>query len=138
MKVIVDTNVLVHFLVKSEKGAEQHNIAAHFIDDADEIIIPTQVVCELVWVLVNGYKLSIGAVYLALSDFLQRDKIVTHEDEIEAGMFFLKNGGDFADGVNAHLGYRMTYGRAVFISFDKKAVRLLTKRGIPAIIPQLY
>jgi predicted nucleic-acid-binding protein len=137
MKIIVDTNILVRFLLKSEKDAEQHKIAAHFIDDADEIIIPTHVVCELIWVLVNGYKLNLDAVYAALSDFLRRDKIVTREDEIEAGMFFLENGGDFADGVNAYTGHRMTHGRAIFISFDKKAVRLLTERNIPAMIPQL-
>jgi predicted nucleic-acid-binding protein len=137
MNIIIDTNILVRFLLASEKDTEQHKIAAHFIDEADEIIIPTHVFCEFVWVLVNGYRVKPDIVYAALSDFLQRDKLVTREDEIEAGMLFLEKGGDFADGVIAHAGRSMTRGRAVFVSFDKKAVRLLTEHGITAMLPQL-
>jgi predicted nucleic-acid-binding protein len=137
VNIIIDANILARFLLASEKETEQHKIAAYFIDEADEIIIPTHVVCEFVWVLVNGYKVKPDIVHAALSDFLQRDKLVMREDEIEAGMFFLEKGGDFADGVNAHTGRSMTRGRAVFVSFDRKAVRLLTERGIPAMIPRL-
>ena len=137
MNIIIDTNILVRFLLASEKGTEQHKIVAHFIDKADEIIVPTHVFCEFVWVLVNGYKVKSEIVYAALSDFLQRDKVITREDEVEAGMLFLEQGGDFADGVIAHKGRGMTHGRAVFMSFDKKAVRILTERGIAAMIPQI-
>ncbi|GHT94131.1 DNA-binding protein [Betaproteobacteria bacterium] len=137
MNIIVDTNILVRFLLTSEKGTEQHKIATHFIDEADEIIVPTHVFCELVWVLVNGCKVKPEIVYTALSDFLQRENLVVREDEVEAGMHFLKQGGDFADGVIAHTGRGMTRGRAVFVSFDRRAVRILTECGITAMIPQL-
>ncbi|GHU19080.1 hypothetical protein FACS189475_05660 [Betaproteobacteria bacterium] len=103
------------------------------MDEADEIIIPTHVVCELVWVLGNGYKVKSDVLYATLSGFLLRDKLVTREDEIEAGMLFLEKGG----GVNAYTGHSMACGRAVFVSFDKKAVKLLTERGIAAMIPRL-
>lgn len=137
MNIIIDTNILVRFLLASEKGTEQHKIAAHFIDEADEIIVPTHVFCEFVWVLVNGYKVKPETVYASLSDFLQREKLVIQEDEIEAGMLFLEQGGDFADGVIAHTGRTMTRRRAVFVSFDKKSVRILTECGIAAMIPQI-
>ncbi|MDR1889588.1 MAG: type II toxin-antitoxin system VapC family toxin [Zoogloeaceae bacterium] len=137
MRIIIDTNILVRFLLETEKGTGQNKIAAHFIDKADEIIVPTHVLCEFVWVLVKGYKMKPDVVYAALSDFLQRDKLITREDEIEAGMLFLEKGGDFADGVNEYTGRSMTRGRAVFVSFDKKAVRLLTERGLSAMVPQL-
>jgi predicted nucleic-acid-binding protein len=137
MRIIVDTNILVRFLM--EKDGEQHKIAAHFMDKADEIIIPTHVVCELIWVLSSpgAYRLSSGEMYTALSEFLRREKLVTREDEIEAGMRFLEKGGDFADGVNEYTGRNMAHGRAVFVSFDKKAVRLLTEHGLSAMVPQL-
>jgi predicted nucleic-acid-binding protein len=137
MRIIVDTNILVRFLVESEKGTEQHKIASQLIDEAEEIIIPTHVVCELVWVLSKGYRLKLAEIYSALSDFLQRDKLVVREDEIEAGMLFLEKGGDFADGVNEYTGRNMAHGRAVFVSFDKLAVKLLAERGISAMIPQI-
>ncbi|MDR0529492.1 MAG: type II toxin-antitoxin system VapC family toxin [Zoogloeaceae bacterium] len=137
MNIIIDTNILVRFLLASEKGTEQHKIAAHFIDEADEIIIPTHVFCELVWVLINGYKINPAVVHAALSDFLRRDKLVIRDDEVEAGMLFLEKGGDFADGVIAHTGRNMTRSRAVFVSFDKKAIRLLTESGITAMLPQI-
>jgi predicted nucleic-acid-binding protein len=137
MRIIVDTNILVRFLLESEKGTEQHKIATHFMEEADEIIIPTHVVCELVWVLGSGYKVKSDVLYATLSCFFQRDKLLTREDEIEAGMLFLEKGGDFADGVNAYTGHSMARGRAVFVSFDKKTVKTLTERGIAAMIPQL-
>jgi predicted nucleic-acid-binding protein len=137
VRIITDTNLLVRFFVDSEKETEHRKIAVHFMDEADEIIIPTHVVCELVWVLSKGYKFKLDALHLALLDFLQRDKLVTQEDEIAAGMEFLEKGGDFADGVNAYTGRNMAHGRAVFVSFDEQAVKILTERGIAAMIPRL-
>jgi predicted nucleic-acid-binding protein len=137
MKIIVDTNVLVRFLVESEKGTEQNKISIGLLEEAEEIIIPTHVFCELVWVLSAGYKLKLDEIYSVFVNFLRTEKLVIREDEIEAGMLFLEKGGDFADGVNAYTGRIMSDGRAVFVSFDKLAVRLLTERGISAMAPQL-
>jgi predicted nucleic-acid-binding protein len=43
---------------------------------------------------------------------------------------FLKAGGDFADGVIAHEGRWL--GGETFVSFDKKAVSLLSGQGVKA------
>jgi predicted nucleic-acid-binding protein len=137
MKIIVDTNVLVRFLVETEKGTEQNRIAVGLIEAAEEIIIPTHVFCEVVWVLSAGYKFKFDKIYAVFVNFLRMEKLVIREDEIEAGMLFLEKGGDFADGVNAYTGRVMSNGRAVFVSFDKQAVRLLAERGISAMVPQL-
>lgn len=138
MRIIVDTNLLVRVFIDTEnpKDKEHRKIAFHFLDEADEIIIPTHVVCELVWVLLKAYKIKQAALYSSLQDFLQRDKIVTREDEIMAGLEFMEKGGDFADGVNAYTGRGMTHGRTVFVSFDEQAVKLLTECGIAAMIPR--
>lgn len=46
---------------------------------------------------------------------------------VEAGLAFLKAGGDFADGVIAYEGSWL--GGDTFVSLDKKAVALLTEQG---------
>jgi predicted nucleic-acid-binding protein len=45
----------------------------------------------------------------------------------EAGLALLNAGGDFADGVIAYEGSWL--GADTFISFDKKAVKLMKARG---------
>ena len=45
----------------------------------------------------------------------------------------LENNGDFSDGINAFLGIKMALKhQAEFISFDKKAVKVLQKLGVNA------
>jgi predicted nucleic-acid-binding protein len=46
---------------------------------------------------------------------------------VEAGLALLDAGGDFADGVIAHEGRWL--GADCFISFDKKAVKLMETQG---------
>jgi predicted nucleic-acid-binding protein len=55
-------------------------------------------------------------------------------DEVAAGLTMMQHGGDFADGVIAYTGHKMAHGNAVFISFDKKAVRLLAEQGIASLV----
>jgi predicted nucleic-acid-binding protein len=47
--------------------------------------------------------------------------------DLEAGLALLEAGGDFVDGVIAFDGAWL--GAEVFVSFDKRAVSLLTKQG---------
>jgi predicted nucleic-acid-binding protein len=51
----------------------------------------------------------------------------------EAGLALLDAGGDFADGVIAHEGYWL--GAETFVSFDKKAVKLVEASGGMARLP---
>jgi predicted nucleic-acid-binding protein len=46
---------------------------------------------------------------------------------LEAGLTLLDTGGDFADGTIAYEGNWL--GAETFISFDKKAVKLMEARG---------
>ncbi len=48
----------------------------------------------------------------------------------EAGLAILDAGGDFADGVIAYEGVWL--GGEVFVSFDKRAVKLLDTQGAAA------
>jgi predicted nucleic-acid-binding protein len=49
---------------------------------------------------------------------------------VETGLAVLDDGGDFTDGIMAHEGQWL--GGEAFVSFDKKAVSVLSKQGIDA------
>jgi predicted nucleic-acid-binding protein len=52
---------------------------------------------------------------------------VVNQPAVEAGMAMLNVGGDFADGVIAYEGNWL--GADTFVSFDKRAVKLLETQG---------
>jgi len=133
MIVIADTNVLIRFIVRDNEG--QFLAAQQLFEKCNEIIISTHTMCELVWVLERGYKLDIATLYEVLETILTSKKTTVKEDEIEAGLYMVRNGGDFADGVIAYTGSKMTNNKTVFASFDKTAVNLLSDMGVIAIVP---
>ncbi|MCW5321207.1 type II toxin-antitoxin system VapC family toxin [Verminephrobacter aporrectodeae subsp. tuberculatae] len=96
--VIVDTNVLARFLVGDDK--QQNKIAKRLFETAEEIIIPTHVFCELVWVLLSVYKSRPEEVHAKICGIIKSRKVVVRNDEIGAGLQMMETGGDFADGVN--------------------------------------
>jgi predicted nucleic-acid-binding protein len=54
-------------------------------------------------------------------------KITADANAAEAGLALLDTGGDFADGVIAYEGNWL--GADTFVSFDKRAVKLLEAQG---------
>jgi predicted nucleic-acid-binding protein len=136
LKARIDTNILVRFFAKADEDAEQIRIVTGLFEKADEIIIPTHVFCEFVWVLSTRYKIAKKEIQASIEALMDVDKVILNEDEIGAGLRMMHKGGDFADGVNDYIGRQMTRGASVFVSFDKKAVRLLTEQGIPALVPE--
>ncbi len=134
MNIIIDTNILLRYTVGD--GGAQTEVAEKCINAAREIVIPTHVFCEYVWVLRSCYKQSAEVIASAIQAIVGTDRIVVADEEVQAGLQILAAGGDFADGVNACTGSRMAGGAAVFISFDQKAVRLLNEGGVSASVPQ--
>jgi predicted nucleic-acid-binding protein len=66
----------------------------------------------------------------AIRVLLAAKNVEMNRPAVEAGLSMLKAGGDFADGVIAYEGNWL--GGETFVSFDKKAVALLTEQGLPA------
>ena len=70
-------------------------------------------------------------VYIDYLNALDIAELALTDDEIigavEAGLAVLEAGGDFADGLIAYEGKFL--GGDTFVSFDRKAVALLTKHG---------
>ena len=133
MNVVIDTNILLRYTVGDDVA--QAAIAERIMETATEVVIPTHVFCEYVWVLRAGYKQPVETIAKAIRAIVATDRIVVNDDEVQAGLQMMDAGGDFADGVVAYVGSRMASGPAVFASFDKQAVRLLAGRGLSALVP---
>jgi predicted nucleic-acid-binding protein len=108
----------------------QCRVAQKLLRQASLIAVSLLCLCELVWVLRQGAKLDKEDVAATIRALLDTDSVVTHRPAVEAGLALLDAGGDFADGVMAHEGRRL--GGEIFVSFDKKAVALLTRQGSAA------
>jgi predicted nucleic-acid-binding protein len=134
MNIVTDTNVLLRYTVGDD--AAQAETAKNLLHAAQKIVIPTHVFCEYVWTLRSGYRQSDAVIALAIQAIVKTNRVVVNDEEVQAGLEMMAAGGDFADGVNAYAGFRMAGSAAVFVSFDRKAVRLLNERGLSALVPE--
>ncbi len=125
MKIAVDTNVLVRALVGDDK--KQSAIAEAALRKAENVMISASTFCELVWVLEQGYGVSRDEISRAITTLIDSENVVVNRPAVEAGLSMFGAGGDFADGVIAFDSYQL--GADEFVSFDKKAVKLLSAQG---------
>lgn len=131
MNIIVDTNILVRFFIRDDEL--QFQKVSDIFGKASQIIIPINTLCELVWVLSYSYQLNKQDIIEIMSFLLDTDNVIIKKNEINFGLKMLENNGDFSDGINAFLGIKMALNhQAEFISFDKKAVKVLQKLGVNA------
>jgi predicted nucleic-acid-binding protein len=121
MKVTLDTNVLIRLATKDDPS--QAAVAEQALAKCSLIAVPNAVFCEFVWVLVRGYRYSPQQAAHAVRMLIQMRDVVCNTPAVLAGLAFLDNGGDFADGVIAFDGELL--GGIEFMSFDHKAVKLL-------------
>lgn len=128
MKVAVDTNVLIRAVVRDDPA--QAKIAAKVLTDAELIAVATPCLCEFVWLLLRVYGFQPSDASTAIRALLAAENVEANRPAVEAGLSVLEAGGDFADGVIAYEGNWL--GGEAFVSFDKKAVALLTAQGQPA------
>lgn len=125
MKIAVDTNVLVRALVRDD--AKQAALAVKVLRDAELIAVALPCLCELVWVLREVYKLESSDAASAVRALMAAANVEMNRPAVEMGLSVLDSGGDFADGVIAYEGSWL--GGETFVSFDSKAVALLTAQG---------
>src|SRR5882672_3874871 len=125
MKITADTNVLVRAITNDDVG--QSSVAEAELANADVVALALPALCELVWVLSQGYKIPSAEVAEAIRRLMNGVNVRVNRPAAEAGLALLDAGGDFADGVIAHEGRWL--GADSFISFDKKAVKLMEAQG---------
>ena len=121
VKVTLDTNVLVR--LATQDNPQQAAAALKVLQTASLIAVPSTAMCEMVWVLIRGYRYTPEQVAHAIRTLLQVGQVVCNTPAMLAGLALLQSGGDFADGVIAFEGELM--GGQEFLTFDKAAAKLL-------------
>ena len=132
MKVTVDTNVLARAILQDDPA--QCRSARKILKQASLIAVSLPCLCELVWILRQGAKLSKEQVSTTIRALLDTGNVVMNRPAVEAGLALIEAGGDFADGIIAHEGQWL--GGETFVSFDKHAIKLLLKQGASARLLQ--
>ena len=127
MKITADTNVLARALL--EDHPEQSKTAQAALNKAEIVALTLVTLCELVWVL-RSYRIQPTDIAATIRDLLNTANVVVNRPAAEAGLALLDAGGDFADGVIAYEGTWL--GADTFVSFDKKAVKLMEPRSVSA------
>ena len=125
MKVTADTNVLVRAITGDDR--RQSKVAQTELARADMVALALPALCELVWVLSQGYKIPPGEIAEAIRRLINGANVAVNRPAAEAGLALLDVGGDFADGVIAYEGSWL--GAETFITFDKPAVKLIDAQG---------
>jgi len=124
-------NILVRGAVRDDPV--QADAADRVLKNATLIAISLPCLCEFAWVLDRVYCFNDYAIAAAIRALLNTQTVVMNRSAVEAGLALLEAGGDFADGIMAHEGRWL--GGETFVSFDRQAVRLLTRQGQSAHIP---
>jgi predicted nucleic-acid-binding protein len=125
MKITADTNVLVRAVTGDDD--QQSRAAQIALKKADVVALAMPALCELVWVLSQGYKIPPRDIAETIRRLINGANVVVNRPAAEAGLALLDSGGDFADGVIAYEGSWL--GADAFVSFDKKAVKLMSEQS---------
>ena len=125
MKITADTNILVRAITEDDR--RQSGIAQEQLAKADLVALAIPALCELAWVLTQSYKIPSTEVATTIRRLIDGANVVVNRPAAEAGLAVLEAGGDFADGVIAYEGHWL--GADTFVSFDRKAVRLIEAQG---------
>ena len=125
MKITADTNVLVRAVTGDD--AQQSKAAQAALKKAELVALPIPALCELVWVLAQGYRIPSGEIAEVIRRLMNGANVAVNRPAAEAGLALLDAGGDFADGAIAYEGNWL--GADTFVSFDKKVVKLIEAGG---------
>ena len=125
MRIAADANVLVRAITGDNE--QQSKIARAQLANADVVALALPALCELVWVLSQGYKIPSAEIAETIRRLIDSASVAVNRPAVEAGLALLDAGGDFADGVIAFEASWL--GAEIFVSFDKKAAKLLEAQG---------
>jgi predicted nucleic-acid-binding protein len=125
VKITVDTNVLPRAFLADEPA--QHRVGTEALEAADLAAVSLQSLCEFVWVLDRALSVARQDIAGAIRAVFDIQNVVVNRPAVGSGLQLLETGGDFADGVIADDG--RWRGGDIFVSFDRKFVRLLLDQG---------
>lgn len=128
MRITPDTNLLVRLATRDDQT--QARIAYDIVSKANEVIIPLPCILEFVWVLESVYGFGRDDVSTSIQTLAQMHNVTVDGLVVDAGLRIYAAGGDFADGVIAAAG--VSVGSDKFVSFDRKAVKMVNSIGVSA------
>lgn len=120
MRVAVDTNVLVRYILRDD--SDQALAAEQALEEADRLVISTVVLCELVWVLRRVFSIDRPRIAEVIRLVLSRSSIEVDRSAVSAGLSMLEAGGDFADGCVLFEAGKQRCNRT--LTFDKRFAAL--------------
>ncbi len=91
MRMTADTNVLVRALTEDDKRKSKTAQAA--LADAESVAVTLPALCELVWVLAQGYRNPPPAIAAAIRQLMNAEDVVADRPAVEAGLTLLDAGG---------------------------------------------
>ena len=130
MRITADTNVLLRLIVPDDEV--QQKLAAEALEAAESVAIGAHSLCELAWVMERSYGAERSDIAAAIRLLMATGNVAMNRPMVEAGLKVLEAGGDFADGVIAFEGQWL--GGETFVSFDRKAVKLIQRQGSEAVL----
>jgi predicted nucleic-acid-binding protein len=128
VRITADTNLLVRAITGDHP--RQSRLAQAQLAQAELVAVAMPALCELAWVLSRGYAIPSVQVAEAIRRLIGAANVAVDRPAAEAGLAQLEAGGDFADAVIAHEGAWL--GGEIFVSFDRKAVKLMPGQGVSA------
>lgn len=129
---IVDTNVLMRYLLKDDE-LQYQAVAPYFLSNTHILVIPIHVLCETVWLLTKSMKLKKELVLGIIISLIELENVLVDKTLVQAGIEFMKLGGDFADGIIAYETNK--YDNAYLLTFDKKAQKIAKSLQISVTTP---
>jgi len=125
VKITAGTNVPVRAIVAGDET--QSKAAQDELANAETVALTIPALCELVWVLSRAYEVPAPEITKTIRALMTAANVAVSRPAAEAGLAALEAGGDFADGVIVF--EEAWLGANEFVSFDKKAVKLLEAKG---------
>jgi predicted nucleic-acid-binding protein len=125
MRVAVDTNVLIRYLVNDD--VKQADKVEERLRGATEIYISIHVLCELVWVLSSSHKYDRERIIAILRALEQQPGVTFDRASFDAGMAMFVSGADFADGVILH--HMVLQECDTLLTFDRKLANRAGRRA---------
>lgn len=125
---VVDTNVLLRYF-HTDDVEQTKLVEPYFENTNNELVITTEVLCELYWVLKKTIKVDNVVILTIIQTLVNLPNIrITNLPAVQFALKFLISNGDFADGMIA---YQATqFNNAKLLTFDKKAKKIADDFGI--------
>ncbi len=128
---IVDTNVMLRYLLHDDR--KQSPIATQYLTNNQlTFFISSQMLCEVIWFLRYSLKVQKSELVLMLEQIIATPHFIC-DTGVDMGLQFLKQGGDFADGIIAYNVQK--FDNACLLSFDKKAQKIAKELQIQFVKP---